>query len=96
MKDYYNILGISRTASADEIKKAYRQMAIKFHPDKNQGSQEAEAKFKEINEAYDVLSDPLKKASYDNPRSNDPFSDFFKNICHHVITLVESRTVSVT
>jgi molecular chaperone DnaJ len=79
MKDYYQTLGISRTASADEIKKAYRQMAVKFHPDKNQGTQEAEAKFKEIKEAYDFLSDPLKKANYDNPRSGDPFSDFFKN-----------------
>ncbi|GHV54526.1 chaperone protein DnaJ [Synergistales bacterium] len=64
-KDYYDILGVSRNASADEIKKAYRKLTRKYHPDVNQGDAEAGKKFKEINEAHDVLSDPKKKAQYD-------------------------------
>ncbi|MFN6945927.1 MAG: DnaJ C-terminal domain-containing protein [Cytophagaceae bacterium] len=64
-KDYYSILGINRNASADEIKKAFRKLAVKYHPDKNVGNAEAEEKFKEINEAYDVLGDPEKKKKYD-------------------------------
>jgi molecular chaperone DnaJ len=64
-KDYYEILGLQKGASDDEIKKGFRKLAIKYHPDKNQGDKEAEEKFKEINEAYQVLSDPQKKAQYD-------------------------------
>ena len=64
-RDYYEILGVPKSASDDEIKKAYRKLAIKYHPDKNQGDKEAEAKFKEINEAHDVLSDKQKRARYD-------------------------------
>ena len=64
-RDYYEVLGISKGASADEIKKAYRKMAIKYHPDKNPGDKEAEEKFKEAAEAYEVLSDDNKKARYD-------------------------------
>ena len=64
-RDYYEILGVSKTASDDEIKKAYRKLAVKYHPDKNPGDKEAEAKFKEINEAHDVLSDKQKRARYD-------------------------------
>lgn len=64
-RDYYEVLGVQRNASADEIKKAYRKMAIKYHPDKNPGDKEAEEKFKEAAEAYDVLSNADKKAKYD-------------------------------
>lgn len=64
-KDYYNILGINRDASADEIKKAFRKLARKYHPDINPGDQAAENKFKEINEAYEVLSDSDKRKKYD-------------------------------
>jgi molecular chaperone DnaJ len=64
-KDYYDVLDISRSASPDEIKKAYRMLAIEYHPDKNPGDKQAEEKFKEVAEAYAVLSDPQKKSRYD-------------------------------
>ena len=64
-RDYYEILGVQKSATADELKKAYRKMALKYHPDKNPGDKEAEEKFKEAAEAYDVLSDPNKRAKYD-------------------------------
>ncbi len=70
-KDFYEILGLEKGASDEEIKKAFRKLAIKYHPDKNQGDKEAEEKFKEINEAYQVLSDPQKKAQYDQFGSTD-------------------------
>ena len=65
-KDYYDILGVTKKATPEEIKKAYRSLAMKYHPDRNQGDKTAEAKFKEASEAYQVLSDPKKKSSYDN------------------------------
>jgi DnaJ-class molecular chaperone len=64
-KDYYKILGVARGANADDIKKAFRKMARKYHPDVNPGDKRAEEKFKEINEAYEVLSDPEKRRKYD-------------------------------
>ena len=64
-KDYYDILGISKSASDTEIKQAYRKLAMKYHPDRNKGDKNAEEKFKEINEAYETLKDPQKKAAYD-------------------------------
>ena len=65
MRDFYDVLGVSKDSSADEIKKAYRKLALKFHPDKNPNDKDAESKFKEAAEAYEVLSNPDKKARYD-------------------------------
>lgn len=64
-EDYYQLLGVSQSASDEEIKKAYRKLAMKYHPDRNPGDKDAEKRFKEISHAYDVLSDPQKKATYD-------------------------------
>ncbi|HAI75615.1 MAG TPA: hypothetical protein DCM08_05160 [Microscillaceae bacterium] len=69
-KDYYKILGVPKQASQEEIKKAYRKLAVKHHPDKNPGNKQAEEKFKEINEAYDVLGDPKKRKKYDELGAN--------------------------
>ncbi len=78
--DYYEILEINRNASDAEIKKAYRKLALKYHPDRNQGDKEAEEKFKQVNEAYQVLSDPQKRAIYDKyghqGLENNGFSGF--------------------
>lgn len=81
-RDYYEVLGVSRTASADELKKAYRKLARKYHPDVNQGDASSEERFKEINEAYEVLSDADRRAAYDrfghaaNGMGGDPFGGF--------------------
>lgn len=64
-RDYYEVLGVDKSASADEIKKAYRKLAKKYHPDLNPDDKEAEVHFKEVNEAYEVLSDDQKKSRYD-------------------------------
>ncbi len=92
MKDFYQILEIDKNASGDEIKSAFRKKAMKYHPDKNPDDKEAEEKFKEINEAYETLSDPVKKQHYDiGPEyhsadmndfgfsQHDFFKDFFNN-----------------
>lgn len=80
-KDYYKILGVARGASADDIKKAFRKLARKHHPDVNPGDKKAEGKFKEINEAYEVLSDPDKRRKYDTlgPNWQDQFGPNFSN-----------------
>lgn len=64
-RDYYEVLGVPRSATKDEIKRAYRKLALKYHPDRNPGDKEAEEKFKEISEAYEVLSDDRKREAYD-------------------------------
>jgi molecular chaperone DnaJ len=82
-RDYYEVLGVAKNADAAEIKKAYRRMAMKYHPDRNEGDAESEVKFKEVQEAYDVLSDEEKKPAYDrfghagvNPQARGGASDF--------------------
>lgn len=75
-KDYYKILGINSNATSEEIKSAYRQKVFKYHPDRNQGDKEHEDKIKEINEAYEVLSDDFKREQYDHP---SPFGNFFND-----------------
>src|SRR3954466_6865443 len=64
-RDYYEVLGIQKGCSEEEIKKCYRKLAVKYHPDKNPGDKEAEEKFKELGEAYEVLCDPQKRSAYD-------------------------------
>ncbi len=74
MKDYYAILGVSKEATQEEIKRAYRRLALEYHPDKHPGNKEVEERFKEINEAYAVLSDPEKRAAYDRGQEVGEFS----------------------
>ena len=92
-KNYYSILGIERGANSEEIKKAYRKLALEFHPDRNEGNKIAENRFKEIAEAYEILSDPIKKAKYDKPEpvfggswaggygnpNDNPYEEYIRN-----------------
>src|SRR5262252_4757879 len=71
-RDYYEVLGVKKDASDDEIKKAYRKLARQYHPDRNPGDKQAEAKFKEVQDAYDVLSDKTKREQYDRFGFQDP------------------------
>lgn len=80
-RNYYDVLGVEKSASADDIKSAYRKLAKKYHPDLNKGDKSAEQKFKEVNEAYEVLSDDKKRSNYDqfgSAEGNPNFGDFFR------------------
>lgn len=77
MSDFYTVLGVSKDASADEIKKAYRTLAFKYHPDRNPGDKVAEEKFKEISAAYDVLGDETKRRNYDLGGYSNPFENAY-------------------
>lgn len=82
MKDYYQILEVDKNSSEDEIKSAFRKKAIQWHPDKNQGDKKAEEKFKEINEAYEILGNVEKREQYDNPRLDTQYFGCFDNLNH--------------
>src|SRR5260221_9426431 len=76
-RDYYEVLGVDREVTAQELKSAYRKVALQYHPDRNPGNREAEDKFKEASEAYEVLSDPEKRARYDQfGHAQSPFEGF--------------------
>ena len=87
-KDLYEILGIGRDATKEEIKKAYRKLALKYHPDHNPGNQEAEEKFKEVNMAYEVLSDPGKKKEYDETGNYDGEDNVRKAAIDHLRSMM--------
>ena len=87
MRDYYEILGVSKEASSSEIKKAYRKVAMKYHPDRNQGDTSAEDKFKEAAEAYAVLSDETKKSQYDR-YGHDAFHNNMGEILLEKVALI--------
>lgn len=103
MKDYYNILCVNKSSNKEEIKTAYKKLALKYHPDKNiDNKEEAENKFKEISEAYEILSDEEKKYNYDNGKNiiiqnHNPF-DIFENIFkqHHSFNIDISNLHNMT
>src|SRR5438270_1045419 len=75
-RDYYDVLGVKRGSSDEEVKKAYRKLARQYHPDRNPGDKQAEARFKEVQEAYDVLSDKTKRSNYDRFGTAEPGAGF--------------------
>ena len=77
-RDYYEVLGVPKSASADDIKKAYRKKAKENHPDLHPGDKECEARFKEVNEAYDVLSDSQKRSTFPSQTSQSSFRSLYK------------------
>lgn len=97
MKDYYNILGVEKSATEVEIKKAYRKLALKYHPDKNQGDADASDRFKEISEAYETLSNSEKRAKYDMSQNSpfggastgDPMMDEFMNMFRQNVNIFQ-------
>ncbi len=99
-RDYYEVLGVPKDASADDIKKAYRKLAVKYHPDRNPDDKDAEEKFKEAAEAYDVLSDSDKRAKYDRfghsmgPQGFGLFRTFFLSPMMVPVASVEVSVVS--
>ena len=93
-RDYYEVLGVGRNASDEEIKKAYRKSALKFHPDKNSGDKTSEERFKEISEAYEVLSDPEKRKQYDEELEalkSGPFSEQAESSFNPVLEVDKTR-----
>jgi len=97
MKNPYEILGVQKNAQPEEIKKAFHKLALQYHPDKNPGNKEAEEKFKEISAAYDIISDPQKRAKYDQfgdgpiPQQEDPFSSVFEGFGFNIEELFNGR-----
>ena len=98
-KDYYATLGISRTASPDEIQKAYRKLARKYHPDLNPGDKSAEDRFKNVQEAYDVLSDAKKRQMYDQvgfySENGFPGAGFPSSVSRRIFPLSDARSCAV-
>ena len=92
-RDYYEVLGINKSASDDEIKKAYRKLAKKYHPDLNQGDKSAEQKFKEVNEAYDILSDKTKRQDMINLVMRVPIQIMEAVVPEDTIIMAEIRLV---
>ena len=90
-RDYYEVLGVSKDVSAEDLKKAYRKLAVKFHPDKNPGDKTAEDKFKEIGEAYDVLSDEQKRAAYDRYGHASPSARNLHTLSDHSPLAIQRR-----